>query len=98
MQEMHDTYSSYGRGKLILASLKKETNWGSNGGWLDLSDGSGRILYNAKVALRELPAMLHVCPISEERPALPEVVVGSKDRDGDTDMGAEEFKGNATEN
>ena len=99
MQEMHDTYSSYGCGKLLLASLKKDSAWGSKGGWLDLSDGSSRILYNAKVVPRELPRMPQLgCFDEQEQPAQPEVVDGSKDRDGDTDMAAEEFKCNATEN
>ena len=64
-QEMADTYASYGRGKLILASFctacsaqaggPAAESWGGKGGWLELSDGSGKILYTAKVTPREMP-------------------------------------------
>mmetsp|Transcript_34712 Transcript_34712/g.45655 ORF Transcript_34712/g.45655 Transcript_34712/m.45655 type:complete len:99 (+) Transcript_34712:115-411(+) len=98
---MGESYSSYGRGKLILAQICSSAggpaaeSWGTKGGWLDLGDGTGRILYTAKVSPRELPKMPRMWPpVSDERP-LPQVVV---DRDGDTDMAAEEFKSGSTEN
>ncbi len=84
VQELHDNYSSYGRGKLNLhqictdpaaiiinatsshginslnakgANNNQKQNQGK-GGWLDLDDGAGKVLYAAKFRPREtLPKM-----------------------------------------
>lgn len=97
---MHDSYTSYGQGKLTLTQIwaaAKSSPDGAKGGWLALDCEAGKILYSAKVTLRELPKMNPEWPVGDERP-VPEVVVGSKDQEGDTDMQAEEFKSCTTAN
>lgn len=70
VHEMHDNYSSYGKGKLILAQLCSVEN-GAKGGWIKLQDDNnednGKILYSAKVSPRELPKMVQ-WPVNDERP------------------------------
>jgi len=80
----------------IWATCKTSPD-GAKGGWLSLDGEAGKILYSAKVTLRELPKMNPEWPVGDERP-VPEVVVGSKDHEGDTDMQAEEFKSCPTAN
>ena len=80
----------------IWAAAKSSPD-GAKGGLLALDCEAGKILYSAKVTLRELPKTNPEWPVGDERP-VPEVVVGSKDQEGDTDMQAEEFKSCPTAN
>ena len=103
VQELHDSYASYGKARLSLFQLCNTTNTAGEAendqakrGWLQLSQDAGKVLYSAKFRRREAPRLAKVLHIPVEDPehlnsGRPEPIVRSKDREGDTDM-AEEFK------